>query len=81
MQRRIIWCDPPPGPGKSWLYTLPTDCYDYGVYDVDKSASVAILNAYQKEGLVIWDLPKDYEYEEVEHALCTCMETFADFGR
>lgn len=80
--RRIFWITGDVDAGKSWMYNYIERNYQYGVYDAGKAASMDnCLYFYDEQGVVLWDLPMNFEYSKFEDLLATAMEKFSDFGQ
>jgi len=81
-QRRIIWVTGHYGSGKTFLYNYIKENHDYGMYDAGQSASLDnVAYGYDKEGVIAWDLPKTFNFEEKGDAIASVIEKFSDFGQ
>jgi hypothetical protein len=79
--RRIIWVTGDYGSGKSYLKNYIENNYEYGTYDAGQSASLDnVAYGYNKEGAILWDLPRTYNFNELGDAIANVIEKFSDFG-
>ena len=80
--RRIIWVCGTPNTGKSYMMNYITEKHDYGVYNVGQSASLDnAVYGYNNEGVIAWDIPKNFNYNDMGDALASTIEKFSDFGQ
>lgn len=81
-QRRIIWVSGNPGCGKSFLFNYINTNHEYSMYNAGQTASIDnIAYGYDEEGVVAWDIPKSYNYNELGDSLASVIEKFSDFGQ
>lgn len=80
--RRIIWVHGKPNMGKSFMYSYMETNYDYKVYNAGQSASLDnVVYGYDEEGVICWDIPKNYDWEQLGDSLACVIEKFSDFGQ
>lgn len=80
--RRIIWVSGQYGSGKSFLYQYIKSNHEYEMYDAGQSASLDnVAYGYDQEGVVAWDLPRTFDYEEKGNHIANVIEKFSDFGQ
>ena len=81
-QRRIIWVTGQYGSGKSFLYNYIKSNHDYGMYDAGQTASMDNLAyGYDEEGVIAWDLPRTFNFQDMGDAIGNVIEKFSDFGQ
>lgn len=79
--RTIIWVTGQYGSGKSFLYNYIKRNYEYRMYDAGQSASLDnVAHGYDEEGVIAWDLPRCYDFNEKGNTIATVMEKFSDFS-
>ena len=80
--RRIIWVSGQYGSGKSFLYQYIKSNHEYEMYDAGQSASLDnVAYGYDQEGVIAWDLPRTYDWDEKSNHLANVIEKFSDFGQ
>jgi hypothetical protein len=80
--RRIIWVSGQYGSGKSFLYQYIKSNHEYQMYDAGQSASLDnVAYGYDQEGVIAWDLPRTYDWEEKGNHIANVIEKFSDFGQ
>ena len=81
-QRRIIWIKGQYGVGKSFMLSYIETNYRYGVYNAGQSVSYDnVVYGYKEEGVICWDIPKTFDWKNLENALCNIIEKFSDVGQ
>ena len=79
--RRIIWITGHYGSGKTFLYNYIKENHEYRTYDAGQSASLDnVAYGYDEEGVIAWDLPKTFNFQEKGDAIASVIEKFSDFG-
>lgn len=67
--------------GKSWLTQYLQAHFKPGVYTPNDSCSLKdIAYTYAGEGIILYDLPKQFDFSTQGRALARCLETFSNFG-
>lgn len=82
--RRIWWIKGEPGCGKSYLtnYLDNHENYPYDVFHAGTTASHdSVVNTYDQQGIIIWDLPKSFDFINLGKPLSSTIEKFSDFGQ
>ena len=80
--RRIIWVSGDYGSGKSYLYNYIKANHDYGMYDAGQSASLDnVVYGYDEEGVIAWDLPRTFNFQDLGNSMASVIEKFSDFGQ
>ena len=80
--RRIIWVTGSYGSGKSYLYNYIKANHKYRMYDAGQSASLDnVVYGYDEEGVIAWDLPRTFNFEELGNSIASVIEKFSDFGQ
>jgi len=80
--RRIIWVSGEYGSGKSFLYQYIKSNHEYLMYDAGQSASLDnVAYGYDQEGVIAWDLPRTFDFEEKGDHIANVIEKFSDFGQ
>jgi hypothetical protein len=80
--RRIIWVTGSYGTGKTFLYNYIKENHEYGTYDAGQSASLDnVAYGYDEEGVIAWDLPRTFDFEQLGKPIATVIEKFSDFGQ
>ena len=80
--RRIIWVSGHYGSGKSFLYQYIKSNHEYEMYDAGQSASLDnVAYGYDQEGVIAWDLPRTFDWEEKGDHIANVIEKFSDFGQ
>ena len=80
--RRIIWVSGEYGAGKSFLYQYIKSNHEYLMYDAGQSASLDnVAYGYDQEGVIAWDLPRTFDFEEKGDHIANVIEKFSDFGQ
>ena len=80
--RRIIWVTGEYGSGKSFLYNYIKANHPYRMYDAGQSASLDnVVYGYDEEGVIAWDLPRTFNFEELGNCISSVIEKFSDFGQ
>jgi len=80
--RRIIWVSGDYGSGKSFLYNYIKSNHEYGMYDAGQSASLDnVVYGYDEEGVIAWDLPRTFNFQELGNSMASVIEKFSDFGQ
>jgi len=80
--RRIIWVSGEYGAGKSFLYQYIKSNHEYEMYDAGQSASLDnVAYGYDQEGVIAWDLPRTFDWEEKGDHIANVIEKFSDFGQ
>jgi len=80
--RRIIWVTGNYGSGKTFLANYITANHQYGVYDAGQSASIDnVVYGYNEEGVIMWDLPRTFDFSQYGEAIANVIEKFSDFGQ
>ncbi len=82
-QRRVIhWVWGSPNQGKSYLYDYLMETYETGAYDAGHRTSVdQLAHTYDSEGVVLWDLSKNFDYDSMSGSLSNILEVFSEYGR
>lgn len=81
-QRRIIWITGDYGSGKSFLYNYIKTNHSHGMYDAGQTASLDNLAyGYDEEGVIAWDLPRTFDFQEKGNLISNVIEKFSDFGQ
>jgi hypothetical protein len=81
-QRRIIWITGDYGSGKSFLYNYIKTNHSYGMYDAGQTASLdGLAYGYDEEGVIAWDLPRTFNFQELGNPIANVIEKFSDFGQ
>lgn len=80
--RRIIWVSGDYGSGKSFLYNYIKANHEYGMYDAGQSASLDnVVYGYDEEGVIAWDLPRTFNFQDLGNSIAGVIEKFSDFGQ
>lgn len=80
--RRIIWVTGDYGVGKSYLFNYITANHEYGTYNAGSSASMDnVAYGYDREGVIAWDLPRNYDFNQFGDTLASTIEKFSDFSQ
>jgi len=80
--RRIIWISGDYGSGKSFLFNYITENHPMRCYNAGQSASLDnVCYGYDQEGVIAWDLPRTYKFDDYGDALANVIEKFSDFGQ
>lgn len=80
--RQIIWVVGDYGVGKSFMINYLTEKYKYGVYNAGQSVSYDnVVYGYKEEGLIVWDLPRNFDWDNLKNPLCNLVEKFSDVGQ
>ena len=82
INRRIIWVTGSYGSGKSYLYNYIKANHSHGMYDAGQSASLDnVVYGYDEEGVIAWDLPRTFDFENLGNSMAAVIEKFSDFGQ
>lgn len=80
--RRIIWIHGKPNSGKSFMYNYIKEKHTHGAFDAGQCMSLDNLAySYDEEGSILWDLPMNFNYQDMLTPLCNVVEKFSDFGQ
>lgn len=80
--RRIIWVSGNYGSGKSFLYNYIKANHEYSMYDAGQSASLDnVVYGYDEEGVIAWDLPRTFNFNDLGDTIASVIEKFSDFGQ
>jgi hypothetical protein len=80
--RRILWITGDYGAGKSFLYNYIKTNHTHGMYDAGQSASLDnTAYGYDEEGVIAWDLPRTYNFQDLGDSIANVIEKFSDFGQ
>jgi hypothetical protein len=80
--RRILWITGDYGSGKSFLYNYIKTNHEYGMYDAGQSASLDnVVYGYDEEGVIAWDLPRTFNFDDLGNSISSVIEKFSDFGQ
>lgn len=80
--RRIIWITGKPGTGKSFLMNYIQQNYSYGMYNAGACSSMdSVIYGYNQQGVIAWDIPKNFDFEKLGNNLACVVEKFSDFGQ
>jgi len=80
--RRIIWVTGHYGSGKTFLYNYIKANHEYDVYDAGQSSSMDnVVYGYNEEGVISWDLPRTFNFNDYGDAIANIIEKFSDFGQ
>lgn len=81
VRRRIHWVYGSPGKGKTWIKDYLTANHPCGVFDAsDRCAIGDLAYQYNEEGIIQWDFPLNFDWENMETAATSVIEKFSDFG-
>lgn len=83
-KRQIIWVWGSPDQGKSTLFEWLGEVKNNpkGFFCAGTSLSMDNLaHHYDEEGIIAWDFPLSYEFEDKLDILSTIIEIFSDFGK
>lgn len=83
-QRRVIWVHGEYATGKSYFlsYLAEKHNYPYGVYVAGQTCSLdSLAYNYDEEGAIIWDIPKNFNWQDLLEPLCNVVEKFSDYGQ
>ena len=73
--RQIIWVEGKPSTGKSFLFNYIQENYKYRLYSAGQSASIDnVVYGYDEEGVIAWDIPKSYDFQQLGDALASSIE-------
>lgn len=79
--RRIIWVSGEYGSGKTFLSNYINENHKMRCYNAGQSASLDnVVYGYDQEGVIMWDLPRTYKFDEYGDSLANVIEKFSDFG-
>lgn len=82
-KRRIIWVVGEPESGKTFIhdYLSNQDNYEYGLYDAGQCVSYDnVVYGYDEEGIIAWDFPMNYDWDNLSVPASSLIEKFSDFG-
>lgn len=80
--RRIIWVSGQYGSGKSHLFNYINKNHSYGMYNAGQTASYdKVYHAYNEEGVIAWDLPRTFDFDNLGNYLTSVIEKASDFGQ
>lgn len=80
--RRIIWVTGQYGVGKSYLFNYITANHEYGTYNAGQCASMdRVAYGYNEEGVIAWDLPRNFDFTTLGDPLASVIEKFSDFSQ
>ena len=80
--RRLFWVRGECGAGKSWMINYIEKFYSYGCLAAGQCTSLDdVVYTYEGEGVVLWELPKRFDYDRLGEALFGVVERFSDFGQ
>lgn len=81
-QRRIIWVTGQYGSGKSFLMNYISKNHEYLMYNAGQSIQFDnVAYGYDEEGVIAWDLPRTFDFQNYGDALANVIEKFSDFGQ
>lgn len=80
--RRIIWIQGDYGIGKSFMLNYIEQNYKYGVYNAGQSVSYDnVVYGYKQQGVIAWDLPRNFDWNTLKTPFCNIVEKFSDVGQ
>lgn len=80
--RQIIWIKGDYGIGKSFMLNYIEQNYKYGVYNAGQSVSYDnVVYGYKQQGVIAWDLPRNFDWETLKTPFCNIVEKFSDVGQ
>lgn len=80
--RQIIWIQGDYGIGKSFMLNYIETNYKYGTYNAGQSVSYDnVVYGYKQQGAIVWDLPRNFDWENLKTPLCNLVEKFSDVGQ
>lgn len=80
--QRIIWVAGDYDSGKSFMYNYIHSNYQFGAYGAGLSACCdSVVYGYHKEGVVMWDLPRCFDYGKFGDSIGNIMAKFSDVGQ
>lgn len=81
VRRRIHWVNGKPGNGKTWIKDYVSANHPCGVFEASDRCAIDHLSySYNEEGVVMWDFPKNFDWDTMESAAASVIEKFSDFG-
>lgn len=82
LARRIIWVKGDYGIGKSFMVNYIEQNYKYGVYNAGQSVAFDnVVYGYEEQGAIIWDIPRNYDWNTLTTPFCNIVEKFSDVGQ
>ena len=82
VDRRYFWIWGGFRRGKSRLLTYLKCNYKRRLFKAEQCTNLRdLIWQYDEEGIVAWDLPKEFNWEQLTLPLCNVIEKFADFGQ
>ena len=82
VRRHIIWVSGDPGSGKSLMVDYMETNFKRGVFNAGRGSSYdSVAYRYMREGVVIWDLPMNYDFDKFGKFLYSAIEKFSDYGQ
>lgn len=80
--RQIIWIQGDYGIGKSFMLNYIETNYKYGVYNAGQSVSYDnVVYGYKQQGVIAWDLPRNFDWQQLKTPFCNIVEKFSDVGQ
>ena len=80
-RRRIHWVWGSPGQGKSWVHDFLDANHPHGCFNAGNRCCLDNLAYnYNEEGVVMWDFPKNFDWDGMSLAAASVIEKFSDFG-
>lgn len=81
VRRRIHWVYGSPEQGKSFLHDYLEANHPCGIFNcTDRCGINDLAFQYDEEGVVMWDFPKNFDWDTMEATACSVIEKFSDFG-
>lgn len=80
--RRLFWVVGDYHTGKSHMFNYIMTNYEFGAYDAGQCASLdSVVHGYEKQGVIMWDLPRCFDYSTFGSKIANVMEKFTDYDQ
>ena len=80
-RRRIDWVWGSPGLGKSWIDDYLNENHPKGCFNAGNRCCLDnLVYNYDEEGVILWDFPMNFDWDNLSMAAASVIEKFSDFG-
>ncbi len=64
------------------MYNYIKEKHRCGAFDASQCMSLdSLAYSYDEEGVIMWDLPMNFNWDDLEKQACNVIEKFSDFGQ